>query len=219
MKNLLFYPVLLLGIFLFSCSDDDDSSSSPGGSQASGPKPTITLNGSAQDTISLNSQYTELGATAKDIDGTDISSSVNINGAVDPNKTGLYQLTYTVKGSNGVTSDPAQRDVLVKNDADYLEGTYVASHVCSATGVDTDDFQTSISSSTDVNNRIFFSKLNPINEEIEGDISGVNIAIQTAFSGTNVQYSGNGVISNQDITISFNTDSSGYGSCTLTLPR
>lgn len=213
-----FSILILSSIFIIACSDDD-SDNGPSGSTASGPKPTLTLNGEAQDTISLNSRYTELGATAKDIDGSDISSSVNINGAVNPDKTGLYQLTYTVKGSNGVTSDPKEREVLVKNDADFLEGAYLASHVCSATGANTDDFQTSITSSTEVNNRIFFSRLNPIDEEIEADIVGVNLAINTAFSATNVQYNGNGVISNQDIQVSFNTDSSGYSSCTLTLPR
>lgn len=208
--------ILLISIlFTISCSkDDSNSSSSP-----QGPKPTVTLNGEAKDTLSLNQQYVELGATAIDANGTDISSSINISGAVDYNKTGLYVLKYTATDSKNVTSDPVNREILVKNDAEYLVGVYTATHKCSSSSVNTDDFQTTISVSTETNNKIFFSKLNPVSGQIEANVSGIGVNIPQAFDQNNNQYSGNGTISNNDIKVTFNTDVTGYSNCTITLPR
>lgn len=207
---------LILGLFsfiLFSCSDDD------GDDNSSDPRPKISLNGDASPKLSLNTKYVELGATATDGKGNDISSSVNINGAVDYNKTGLYELTYTATASSGKTSNPAVRKVTVKNDAEYLEGVYTATHKCSSSAVNTDDFNTTISTSSEVNNMVFFSNLNPVSGKIQGNVAGSVLAIPQGFGTNNTQYSGTGTISNQNIEIQFNTNATGYSNCTIKLPR
>jgi len=54
--------------------------------------PVITLNGSSVETVLLNTNYTELGATA--IDNKDGEVKVNMTGVVDISKEGNYTRTY-----------------------------------------------------------------------------------------------------------------------------
>jgi hypothetical protein len=86
-------------------------------------QPVITLKGKPSDTISLNSTYTDPGATASDnIDG-DISSRIAVTGTIDKNRVGGNYLYYSVKDNAG-NSAQASRYVYVRNDAYRLKGSY-----------------------------------------------------------------------------------------------
>ena len=68
--------------------------------------PTITVIGSNPIILHLGSKtlYTEQGAKAVDSDGRDISGSVEIIGRPDRNAEGVYTVTYSVVGKNGVAA-------------------------------------------------------------------------------------------------------------------
>ena len=68
-------------------------------------KPVITLTGDSDVTVKLKDSYKELGATAKDSKGGDLSSSIVIAGSVDTDKLGDYTITYTVKDVDGNTAN------------------------------------------------------------------------------------------------------------------
>ncbi|MBI5697062.1 MAG: DUF5011 domain-containing protein [Thaumarchaeota archaeon] len=66
--------------------------------------PTITLNGVNPQTITAGSPYTELGATATDVEDGDITGSiVTDSSAVNTAVVGVYSVTYTVTDSAGNT--------------------------------------------------------------------------------------------------------------------
>ena len=63
--------------------------------------PTITLNGSSNLSIELNSNYTDQGAKAYDnIDG-DLSKNITVYNPVNTNKIGTYTIIYSVTDSDG----------------------------------------------------------------------------------------------------------------------
>jgi len=66
--------------------------------------PSMTLIGNAHLTLKISTPYEELGATALDLVDGDVSSSVQINGAVDSLVLGDYSVTYTVTDSRGNSS-------------------------------------------------------------------------------------------------------------------
>ena len=75
--------------------------------------PTITLNGSSTINLILNSNYSELGATATDdVDG-NLTSLISITGSVDTSSVGTYTLTYSVEDAAG-NSSSITRTVVVK---------------------------------------------------------------------------------------------------------
>ena len=64
-------------------------------------KPTITINGKKNMTVTLNSKYNEQGATATDECDGDLS--VTTEGTVDPNTIGEYKITYSATDKDGNT--------------------------------------------------------------------------------------------------------------------
>ena len=75
-------------------------------------KPTISLNGSASESLSLGSSYSDPGATASDnIDG-NLTSKITKSGSVNGNKSGTYTITYTVSDNAG-NSASVSRQVTV----------------------------------------------------------------------------------------------------------
>ena len=59
--------------------------------------PTITLNGTNPQTINKNSSYTELGATATDVEDGDLTASIVIDSSsVNTSVVGAYSVTYSV---------------------------------------------------------------------------------------------------------------------------
>ena len=75
--------------------------------------PSITLNGSSIINLILNSNYSELGATATDDFDGDVTSLISITGSVDTSSVGTYTLTYSVEDAAG-NSSSITRTVVVK---------------------------------------------------------------------------------------------------------
>lgn len=102
--------VVISGTLIISCGNDVRA-------------PEIILNGNLNDSIELNTNYSEPGFTAKDKKDGDITDKVIVNGMVNPNKTGNYLIKYEVIDKAG-NIGKAERSVYVYNKAYYLEGLY-----------------------------------------------------------------------------------------------
>jgi hypothetical protein len=155
-------------LFISSCSKDDTA-------------PSITILGDNPVTISLNSAYTDAGATANDDKDGDVTSSITQTNDVDVNLTGTYTVTYTATDKAGNTGTET-RTVIVKNDADYLEGTYNVSETCD--GVVQTPYTETVSASSNINKRIIFSKFANYsnNTNIYANVTGtvIDLPSQTA---------------------------------------
>ena len=75
--------------------------------------PVITLMGSTNMTVQLNSTWTEPGYTATNSDGNDITANVTIAGAVDTSRAGTYLLYYQAVDAYGTPATPQIRTVNV----------------------------------------------------------------------------------------------------------
>jgi hypothetical protein len=84
-------------------------------SPAANQKPVITLIGSAAPTISVGSNFIDLGATALDFEDGNITSDIVVTGSVATNTLGVYTITYNVSDSQGLAADPVTRTVTVVN--------------------------------------------------------------------------------------------------------
>ncbi len=171
----------ILGVVTMSCNDST--------------QPFIALNGSPNHTISLNSVYNEPGAIAIDDEDGDISSAIVITGSVDPDQKGEYHIYYNVADNSGNNASVEIRDVHVVNDADYLEGFYLATPNCGATTQS--NYTSTLTSSETVNNKIFIDQLEMgISTIIPGYVSNDSITLASIGTINNYQYTGTGIIFN-----------------------
>ena len=69
-----------------------------------GTPPSISLQGDNPLTIQYNETYTELGATATDVEDGVITSSITTSGTVNSSILGTYIVQYSVSDSSGVTT-------------------------------------------------------------------------------------------------------------------
>jgi trimeric autotransporter adhesin len=168
--------------------------------------PEIALNGPASVDVSLNSTYTDQGATATDDEDGDITSLIELTNPVDVNLKGSYTVTYTVSDAAGNTAS-ATRTVNVKNDSENKAGTYAVTDVC---GASTTNYTETISSSSTVNNRILTTRFaNYDNTSVYMEINGsnVNIPSQTISNSGNPPatrtFNGTGSVSGNTITINY----------------
>ncbi len=106
--------ILTAGIFVFTGCQKDDVTA-----------PVVTLNGAETMTISLNSSFTDPGATATD--DKDGSITPTPSGSVNKDKTGTYTITYSATDAAG-NEGTATRTVIVKNDAEIYAGTYTSTN-------------------------------------------------------------------------------------------
>nr|HPM40798.1 DUF5011 domain-containing protein [Bacteroidales bacterium] len=83
--------------------------------------PVITLKGSSDTTIALNSTWTDPGATA--FDDEDGNVPVSASGVVNKDLVGTYTITYQASDAAGNISIKT-RTVRVRNMADIWEGEY-----------------------------------------------------------------------------------------------
>lgn len=72
--------------------------------------PVITIIGANLIKHQINTSYTDMGATAVDDDGKDITPSIILTGVVNVNVLGKYKITYTATDSKGQTTN-ATREV------------------------------------------------------------------------------------------------------------
>lgn len=184
-------------LVLTGCSKDDSSS------------PVVTVTGSDQ-TISLQSRYTELGASATDDkDGTLTPAA---SGTVNTDKTGVYVITYTATDAAG-NSGTATRNVTVVNDADKMNGTYT----CTIAGTTPYIYDQEVTASTILNNRIHFSKFGNYknNTKIYADVKGSTIdlpsqlATQVGDPAADRNFAGTGVITGTNFALEYTETTGG----------
>lgn len=180
-------------MILSGCSKDDTTA------------PVITLTGDATITHTLNTTYTDLGATATDDNDGDLTSSITVSGTVNKDLKGTYELTYTVSDAAGNTATK-KRTVNVVNSAENFAGNYAVTDVVGGTTYPYNDV---ISTSSTVNNRIWVTKFaNYINGSVYFDISGstVTLPMQTVTCGNPAAsraFSGNGSVSGTTIGLNY----------------
>ena len=108
---------MLAGVVTFSSCKKDDTTA-----------PVLTITGGNSQSQSLpatanGGTWTNPTATATDdVDG-NVTSSVTVSGAVNPNLKGTYTLTYSVSDAAGNIATQAVT-VNIVNDAEYLAGNY-----------------------------------------------------------------------------------------------
>ena len=201
---------LLSGILIISCGNDVRP-------------PEITLNGKTNDTIELNTSYSEPGYTARDKKDGDITAKVMVSGSVNPNKTGDYSVKYEVIDKAG-NLDKAERNVHVFNKADYLAGTYLVNEVVKGANPGQFTYTINAKGSETKNMQLELNNFGAygIYVNVKVDISGNNITIPLQYptgmpSGSEGSISGNGEIENNRITkIEFICNYSSGGNDTVT---
>ncbi len=170
-KNILImgaFALALSATLISGCKKDDTAA------------PDVTLGGSSSMTISLNSTFTDPGATANDAE--DGTVSVSVSGTVDKDTKGDYTLTYSASDAAGNTGT-ATRTVHVVNDAESMAGNYNVSD--SVIPVTTYHYTQTITTDNHVNKRFHFSKFADYNNNtnIYGTMTtatSIDIPSQTA---------------------------------------
>lgn len=146
-KVLLLLSFAVLTATLFNgCSKDDDTTA-----------PVITLLGNNPLVLSaIGTAYVEPGFTATDDNDGTLTSSVNVDDSeLNEDSTGTYEIHYSVTDAAGNAAD-MHREVIVKNSADALAGTYGV--LIQQTGSADYNYSEAIKMSATVNNRIIFGK-------------------------------------------------------------
>jgi hypothetical protein len=145
-------------MLISSCSKDDTA-------------PVVTLLGDNPATVSLNSSYTDAGATATDDKDGSVTASITTND-VNKDLAGTYTVTYSATDKAGNVGT-ASRTVNVVNDAAYLEGTY------NTTEAGNPSWTQSVKASTTKNNRIIFGRFGKYdnNDQIYADVTGSTLGI------------------------------------------
>lgn len=92
-----------------------------------GIAPTITLNGDSDITIKAGTRFEDLGCTAKDSHGNDISDSVSVSDNISTYRAGTYTITYSVtdKFGNETSIDRTVTVEAVKQTATTSSGNKV----------------------------------------------------------------------------------------------
>ena len=80
-------------------------------------KPVVTLNGNAEENICINEAYQDPGATAADNCDGDLSSKIEVTGAVENSIEGEYNLDYKVKDTAGNEGTASRKVIVSKGDA------------------------------------------------------------------------------------------------------
>lgn len=182
--------------------------------------PVFTLKGKKADTVVLNTTtYVDSGAVAiDDFDG-NISKRIVVTGTLNLNLTGIYMKFYDVDDLSGNKAKQLTRSILVKNDASFLDGVYIATANCGATN--TSSFVASVAASSSVNNQVSINGIGLLDTGIVaiGKLNGLNMAITPGVHfGTS--YSGSALVSSNksEFVLSYaisKPPSTSYGCTTL----
>lgn len=170
MKKIIYSVSLMImaagsAMLITSCGKDDSTA------------PIVTPNGNSTETVSLNTSYTDAGATATDDEDGAISNVSSDVSATNPNVnlTGTYTITYSALDAAGNTGY-ATRTVIVKNDAAYLEGTYNVTEP----GTPPLSWVDTVTISTVKNNRIFFKRFG----NFDNNLMYADVMVSTMDIGT-----------------------------------
>jgi hypothetical protein len=113
--------------------------------------PVITLIGANSTNATLNSAYTDLGATAVDSLGNDITANIVTVSDVDTSVVGRYRVTYDVQDSSGNAAIQVTRAVNVVTAENDIKSTELATvgteNITSTTSAGTFNFFTPVSES------------------------------------------------------------------------
>lgn len=120
MKKNIFYMMLLLltSAVAFSSCDNDSSA----GYTRVTYYPVLTLNGDATMYVDKGATFVDPGCAAE-LNGEDVSSNVIVGGSVNPKKSGVYTLTYSVVNEDGFSAS-ISRKVIVTDPNDAKEGVF-----------------------------------------------------------------------------------------------
>jgi len=205
--------LLLCSALILSCGKKDTPDPTPTPTPTPDVvDPVITLVGNVNDTVSLNANYADPGATATDnVDG-NITASIVITGNLNTNQTGDYLRKYNVSDAAGNAANEITRFVHVKNDAGFLAGTYQAVPNCGSTP--SSQYNTNITVSSTVNNEFQFSNLlyNTTGKAAVCTLgsSKTTFTVNTLTGNNGVVFSATGQV-NSNKTISLNSaQSSGF---------
>ena len=80
-------------------------------------KPVVTINGNAEENICVNEAYQDPGATATDNCDGDLSSKIEVTGAVENTIEGEYNLDYKVKDTAGNEGTASRKVIVSRGDA------------------------------------------------------------------------------------------------------
>ncbi len=204
-KIILLLSFAVISATLFNgCSKEDDTLA-----------PVITLNGDNPFVISsIGGTYTEPGYTCTDDQDGNITSSVNVNNSeLNVDSTGTYEIHYEVSDAAGNAAD-VHRQVIVKNAADALAGTYGV--LIQQTGFADYNYSEGLGMSATVNNKVIFGKFGNYTgaenkvyanvTQVSGTFINITIPTQTVNCGTpaaNRTFSGFGTISISGSTTTF----------------
>lgn len=183
--------------------------------------PTIKLKGDAEVVVYLGSDYTELGATATDLDGkdneSDITSSIVVSGTVDKSKAGSYTIKYNVTDEAGNAAPTVSRTVKVMHKNTTVTGSYsttescnfgnVAAYNCSVTTGSTGELSIVLSNFGN------FSTTINIPATLSGDYNEKITLTSGTYAGLTMSGSGTIEPDGKKLTISY---SAGGDNCTAT---
>ena len=82
-------------------------------------KPKISLNGNAEMYVSVGDGFEDPGVSVEDNCDSDVSNNIKVDGSVNTNEVGEYQITYSATDKSGNT-ESVTRKVIVSNGVIYL---------------------------------------------------------------------------------------------------
>jgi hypothetical protein len=177
MRKIFIISILLLtGIVLTisSCKKKDTDEDDP--IPVDTTFPVITLMGDANMTITLNSTFTDPGATAVDDFDGDLTAGITVTGSVNKDLAGCYTLTYSVSDAAGHTTTK-NRTVTIENAAHSWFGNYSASDDWNSDGIIDYTWTEPIYASSTINNRVVFTKFAYFtNCDLRADINGTTVS-------------------------------------------
>ena len=118
-KNIFFAMMLALVCFVLTSCGDKDSE----GLSRFTYYPVLELQGDASMVVAKGTTFQDPGFTAT-LNGEDVSSQVTVNSNVNTAKSGVYQVVYSIKNSDGITAN-AKRKVIVLDLNSAVEGFYL----------------------------------------------------------------------------------------------
>jgi hypothetical protein len=156
--------------------------------------PVISLKGDALVVVTLNTHYSDAGATATDdLDGV---LTVETDGSVDTNFAGIYYIIYSATDAAGNQAN-ATRTVVVRNEAEIYNGNY---NTMTLTGIDTSYYTASSTISSTLNKRIWLVGYSDVpTAAVYADLrrDTITVPVQMVNAGTPLllhSFSGSGFI-------------------------